>query len=247
MTTQMWWCVSSLEINSFSSMASLVLNLLKANWLLLPVLLVTALALSSVSALLPPAALVLLVTFGLQAAISLASALQAVVPTREGELEQLMLTAKAAMKDLVLPRDFVEKSKLERSYNACEKELLQLQGKQDVYKGGKKQAAKAPPPDIASLLTYSVQPMALLVLACLFWRTPMLQLAPGLLWPLGWLYAGKHGIGISCWLWLCSTTASRAVPALADALGVAPQKQKSFLESIGLSWAQPFVNMLKLS
>jgi hypothetical protein len=226
----------------------MMLAFLLAHWYMAPALAGCVALLVYLHALLPAAALCLLTPFALQLLIAAAAFAQSVKPSREGELEEQIRAHKHALLGLFRPRDHVDMSKLERALLKLEKELAQLQGKQEVYRDGKKLPAKRPPPDVAGLLTYGVQPLALLTLAALQWGAPpVLHVAPELLWPVGWMYLGRAGLGTSAWLWLCATTASRAVPAAAAALGLAPVREKGFLDSVGLGMLQPVANMFKLS
>ena len=215
---------------------------LRTTWFALPALaaLLAALLLAHARGA-PPAAVVLLAPFLLQTAASLAAFLQAVKPAREVELAAAMADAKRAMAGLVLPRDFVEKSKLERAFNRAEKELLQLQGKQEIYVEGRKLPSRAPRADVAGFISWTLQPVAYAALGALYWGTPMLAVSRELLWPLGWLYLGRAGLGAACWLWLCASAAGRVVPALFAAAGCAPVKEKSWLEGVGLGVLQPVI------
>ena len=218
------------------------------HWLLAPLLVATVALLVLLNARLPPAALQLLAPFVLQALIAGAAYAQAVKPSREAELEEQIRAHKHALGGLARPKDHVDMSKLERALLRLEKELAQLQGRQETYKDGKKLPPRRPPPDVAGMLSYAVQPLALATLTVLHWgAAPVLVVAPELLWPLGWLYLARGGLGTAGWLWLCTAAASRAVPAAAAALGLAPPKEKGWLESVGLGMLQPVVNMLKLS
>ena len=222
----------------------MLLSFLRSHLVLLPALLAALVVLLALDARVQPALLALLTPFALQLAIAAAAFAQSIKPTREAELEQELVVTRQALSGLFRPKDHVEMSKLERALGRAEKALAQLQGKQPVYKDGKKQPDKPPPTNIVGFLSYGVQPLALLALTVLHWSTPMLLVAPELLWPLGWLYQGKRGVSIVSWLWLCATAASTAVPALAAALGLAPAKEKTFLDSVGLGALQPLVGMV---
>jgi hypothetical protein len=223
----------------------MLLSFLRSHLILLPALLAALAVLLALDARVQPALLALLTPFALQLAIAAAAFAQSIKPTREAELEQELVVTRQALSGLFRPKDHVEMSKLERALLRLEKELAQLQGRQETYKDGKKLPPRRPPPDVASMLSYAVQPLALATLTVLHWgAAPVLVVAPELLWPLGWLYQGKRGVSIVSWLWLCATAASTAVPALAAALGLAPAKEKTFLDSVGLGALQPLVGMV---